>query len=266
MKRAFFPFLCVLIALLQSVTTGHGQEKTSKVEEHGWGSSWTTPATEQQRQLQQFVGRCDALEKTKNFQGIIAACDDELRKQPDSILVYVVRATAQASLKNYDQALSDLNHARDLATRKNRPTTMCSVLTFRAKVEVRRKDYRAAIDDLHAALKINRAEPHALNELAWILATAPDAGVRNGREAVSLAKKALAATPSAQTYAVTDTLAVAYAESNQCPRAVEFGKRALEQARQEVKDATKLAKFQQEATDRLHLFEQGQSYHPDVQP
>lgn len=266
MRRAFLPFFCGLSALLWSATMGRAQEQIKPVEEHGWGSTWTAPVTDQQRQAQQFVGQCRALEKAGNFRGIIAACDDQLRKRPDFFFAYAVRASALADLKDYDQSLADLDRAKELAVKKDRTASVCSILTYRAKVNVRRNDYRAALNDLRAALKIDRSQPETLNEMAWLLATAPDASFRNGREAISLAKKALAATPRSQSYAVTDTMAAACAEANQYPRAVEFSKQALEEARAEIKDAAKLTKFSREATDRLHLFEQNQSYHSGPPP
>ncbi len=265
MRRIFLLLLWLAVAFFLSAQAGLAQRGTSQPEERGWGSSWTAPATDQQRKDQELVSRCKTLAKAKNLQGIIGVCDGELRAHPDFFAAYVIRATAYTDMKSYDRAVADLDHAKDLAMRKDRLDAAYSVLTFRAGVNAQRNDYRDATEDLRAAVKIDRTKPGALNDLAWLLATAPNPAFRNGREAVGLAKKALAVAPSSQSYAVMDTLAAAYAELNEFPRAVETGNLALEKARAQIKDATKLAKFQNDASDRVRLFEKHQAYHAQPQ-
>jgi tetratricopeptide (TPR) repeat protein len=65
----------------------------------------------------------------------------------------------------------------------------------------------------------------ALNNLACVLATAPDAGLRNGREAVSLAEKACALTHYRNTSALS-TLAAAYGEAGRFEDAVATAEKA----------------------------------------
>jgi hypothetical protein len=61
--------------------------------------------------------------------------------------------------------------------------------------------------------------PMVLNNLAWVLATCPDARVRNGAEAVGLAQRACRqAGPREPNYLAT--LAVAYAEAGDFDRAL----------------------------------------------
>jgi protein O-mannosyl-transferase len=77
-----------------------------------------------------------------------------------------------------------------------------------------------------------RSEPNrivVLNQLAWVLATCPDASVRNGAEAVELAQRAVQLS-NAQQPAVLDTLAAAYAEAGQFPQAVQTVRKALDLA------------------------------------
>src|SRR5262249_33958693 len=69
----------------------------------------------------------------------------------------------------------------------------------------------------------------ALNNLAWILATHPDAEFRNGAEAVQLAQRACERTAYQQTLFI-GTLAAAYAESGQFDKAAKTAQRASEQA------------------------------------
>jgi tetratricopeptide (TPR) repeat protein len=71
-----------------------------------------------------------------------------------------------------------------------------------------------------------------LNQTAWVLATCPDASVRNGAEAVELAERA-SHLSGAQDPAILDTLAAAYAEAGQFPKAVEIAQQALALAMQQ---------------------------------
>jgi tetratricopeptide (TPR) repeat protein len=66
----------------------------------------------------------------------------------------------------------------------------------------------------------------AIVGLAWIRATAPEAAVRSGAEAVSLAESAKNLAP-ADDPEVLDTLAAAYAEEGQFGRAITSATRAL---------------------------------------
>ena len=65
--------------------------------------------------------------------------------------------------------------------------------------------------------------------VAWLLATAPDASLRNGPEAVRLAENARDSTPD--NAEVLDTLAAAYAEDGQFTRALATAARAAELAK-----------------------------------
>jgi len=76
----------------------------------------------------------------------------------------------------------------------------------------------------------------ALNRTAWVLATCPEAGVRNGREAVELAERAAGLTGGREA-AILDTLAAAYAEAGRFGEAVETALRALTLARQQNEQA-----------------------------
>ena len=65
----------------------------------------------------------------------------------------------------------------------------------------------------------------ALNNLAWVLATDPDAANRNGAEAVELAGRACAVTDY-QNPVLMGTLAAAYAEAGKFKEAIEIAQRA----------------------------------------
>jgi tetratricopeptide (TPR) repeat protein len=68
--------------------------------------------------------------------------------------------------------------------------------------------------------------PRMLDELAWLLATYPDPKARDGTEAVRLAERACALTVR-RIPALLDTLAAAYAEAGDFPRAISVAEEAL---------------------------------------
>jgi tetratricopeptide (TPR) repeat protein len=77
-----------------------------------------------------------------------------------------------------------------------------------------------------------RAQPDflpALNEAAHVLAASPEASVRNGAEAVTLAERAVKLSGGREAMYL-DTLAAAYAEAGRFPDAIATARRALDVA------------------------------------
>jgi TPR repeat protein len=73
---------------------------------------------------------------------------------------------------------------------------------------------------------IRIADPSALNQYAWFLATSLEPAFRDGTKAIALAEKAAAATGRTNVM-VLDTLAVAYAEAGQFEKAISVQKDAI---------------------------------------
>jgi len=86
-----------------------------------------------------------------------------------------------------------------------------------------------AVSEWRKAIAIQPDNVPTLNRLARMLATSGQASLRNGTEAVELAKRAVNLAGDRQP-ALLDTLAAAYAETGQFPEAVETARRALEMA------------------------------------
>jgi tetratricopeptide (TPR) repeat protein len=95
----------------------------------------------------------------------------------------------------------------------------------------------------------------AMNNLAWLLATHPDPGLRDGNEAVRLAERACDLTQHQEPLLV-GTLAAAYAEAGRFPEAIATAQKARDLA---------LAAGQQELADKneqlLELYKAGKAYH-----
>jgi len=89
--------------------------------------------------------------------------------------------------------------------------------------------HREAIREYREVLRLDADDPEVLNNLAWILAAHPSAGLRDGTEAVKLAARACELTAHRQPVFL-GTLAAAHAEVGEFEKAIEAARRAQELA------------------------------------
>jgi tetratricopeptide (TPR) repeat protein len=87
-----------------------------------------------------------------------------------------------------------------------------------------------AISQYQKALQIEPADTATQNNLAWLLATGPEASLRNGDKAVELATQANTLT-GGENPVILHTLAAAYAEAGRFGDAVQSAQKAIELAR-----------------------------------
>jgi hypothetical protein len=85
--------------------------------------------------------------------------------------------------------------------------------------------FAEALQEFREVARLYPNDPMALNNLAWSLAANPRRELRNGKEAVRLASKAVELTGQQQAAPIA-TLAAAYAEDGQFAKAVEMAKKA----------------------------------------
>ncbi len=95
----------------------------------------------------------------------------------------------------------------------------------------------------------------ALNNLAVLLATAPEAGLRNGAEAVQLAERACALTANRNPVMLT-TLAAAYAEAGRFEEAIQTAQQAIKFAREAGAEVLVERNLQ-----LLQYYRRGEPYH-----
>jgi cytochrome c-type biogenesis protein CcmH/NrfG len=94
-----------------------------------------------------------------------------------------------------------------------------------AEALARQGRIRESIAQYREVLRYQPDLPDALNNLAWVLATSKDAGIRDGAEAVQLAQHACELTHHQQTMMV-GTLAAAYAEAGRFDDAITTAQKA----------------------------------------
>jgi tetratricopeptide (TPR) repeat protein len=116
-----------------------------------------------------------------------------------------------------------------------------------------------AIVHYQKALQIKPDYPGALNNLARVLATCPQASLRNGNKAVELAQRANQLTGDGNPV-VLGTLAAAYAEAGRFPEAVKTAQRALQLAERQSNTALADA-----IRSQLKLYQAGIPFHQESQ-
>ncbi|MCI0359696.1 MAG: tetratricopeptide repeat protein [Planctomycetaceae bacterium] len=84
-----------------------------------------------------------------------------------------------------------------------------------------------AIKDYDEALKLDPENTGVLNNLAWVLATSPDDGVRNAERSIELGTKACELTKFEKPH-ILSTLASGYAEKGDWETAVKWSNKAVE--------------------------------------
>lgn len=168
-------------------------------------------------------------------------------------VAYRARGFAFKDQNHWKEAISDFNKAlelnpSDLAAREGRGSTYSAmrehdraiadftivlqtwnsphIYNRRGYVYYLKGDYDAAIADFREGVKAMPDDGSTLNNLAWFLATCPDPKFRNGNEAVTVATKACTVSHWREGFYV-DTLAAAYAETNQFNEAIAYQIKAM---------------------------------------
>jgi spermidine synthase len=126
----------------------------------------------------------------------------------------------------FDAAVAHLQKALDInPTQAQNHLNLGNAFYMQGKISEALTNWRAGL----------RVEPNhlaLLSQTAWVLATCPRASVRNGTEAVELARRAVQAS-GGKDPAILDTLAAAYAEAGRFAEAVETIRQALALATQQ---------------------------------
>jgi tetratricopeptide (TPR) repeat protein len=114
--------------------------------------------------------------------------------------------------------------------------------------------HKEAITALKNALQIKPDWAEPMNNLAWILASSGEKGLRKPHEALMLAEKACELTNHNRPD-MLDTLAVAYAANERFSEAVETAEKVLKLIR-----SSGQAQIIEDIQDRLRLFKEGKQY------
>ena len=174
-----------------------------------------------------------------------------LQLKPDDAVIRNAVAFASEQIK-VDQVLTNLYNIL-----KTQPTPEVHVQI--AVILTTRGEFRDAAGHYLEALRLKTDAPEVLNNLAWLLATCPDATVRDGAQAVKCAERACELTDYKQTIFV-GTLAAAYAEAGRFDEAIATAEKACALA---AAGEQGLLKKNQEL---LELYRKHEPYHEAPRP
>jgi tetratricopeptide (TPR) repeat protein len=119
-----------------------------------------------------------------------------------------------------DEAILHLENAEELDRRKTQTYyNLGAAFYMQGRIP-------EALAQWRAGLRVDPDDLPLLSQAAWVLATNPNASVRNGDEAVELAARAVKLS-GAKDPATLDTLAAAYAEAGRFREAVQTARQAL---------------------------------------
>jgi protein O-mannosyl-transferase len=170
---------------------------------------------------------------------------EALRLKPDNPDAHLNFARLLEKQGKFDQAIQ---HFR--AAMESRPLTTDDCLQLsRLLVEAGR--YSEAIDALRRARAVAPTHLHLANELAWLLATCPDAGLRRPDEAIQLSEQLCSQTQH-RVPELLDTLAASHAAAGRFPEAVQTARQAIDLAEAQKQEPlaaaiqSRLADYQQQ--------------------
>ncbi len=146
-----------------------------------------------------------------------------LELQPNHVDALYHRGIASLQKRDVDAAEADFT-----ALTKADPEMAEAQLQL-GNICLQKQNLREAIQHFETALRLHPDWAPAQNNLAWVLASAPDTAVRDGKRAVEIAERANSLAQK-ETPLVLHTLAAAYAQDRQFERAVATAERALQLA------------------------------------
>jgi tetratricopeptide (TPR) repeat protein len=178
----------------------------------------------------------------------LADLSHAIQINPQYAWAYFRRAYVYMIKRDYDQAVADLNQVIQIDPKFTR------AYSRRDYVYQLKGDYGQVIADLKQTIQSNPKDAGSYNHLAWLLATCPEAGFRNGIQAVQNATTACQLT-SWETPTDLDTLAAAEAEAGNFNEAVKWENEALSTPSSDVISTGR--------KKRLTLYQAYQPYHVD---
>ena len=170
----------------------------------------------------------DALLRKGALDEAIAQFRKVLEVNPESAGVHFNLGRALARKGSLDEAIEHLRKAADA------DPGFAAAQDVLGDTFYLRGNIPEALARWRKGLQLEPGDLPVLNQTAWVLATCPQASVRNGAESVGLAERALQLSGGREP-AVLDTLAAAYAEVGRFPEAVETARRAQALATQQNK-------------------------------
>ena len=153
---------------------------------------------------------------------------------------------------NFEQSIVHYTQALQIQT--NRPHSAIAYVG-RGLFLSRQGDFASGMADSEKAIQLDSNCFTAYNNLAWMLATAAEAKLRDGKKAVEFATRACELSKWKEPYCL-GTLAAALAETGKFDEAIKWEEKCIQMGLPNEKDMV-------QARHELELFKQGKPYHAD---
>src|SRR6266852_1678200 len=193
-----------------------------------------------------FGNRGKVYDELEEYDRALRDYSEALRLDPKDAQTYYYRGVVYKALKGTKKAITDSSEAIRLDPK------WTDAYFNRGNVYKSQKEYDKAAGDYREVIRLDPDDADGYSNLAWLLATCPDAKVRDGKKAVEYATKACELTSWKGAYFLA-TLAGAQAEAGNFEEAVKWQKRALESAHYQKEEGD-------QARQRLQLFEDRKPY------
>jgi len=156
----------------------------------------------------------DFTEAIRAFRKLAAKSPDDAVVLSQLGMLYLANKQPREAIRRFTKAIEI--DADEFSARRGRSDAAISI-----------GDHSAALVDLEKALELQPDDTGILNNLAWLLATSPDDGVRNADRAIALAEKACEKTEW-QAAHIISTLAAGHAEKGDFEAARKYSRKSVE--------------------------------------
>ena len=167
-----------------------------------------------------YNNRGNARMARKDHDGAIADYEEAIRIDPDYAPAYNNRGNALRAKNEFDRALADFDEAIRLDPRS------AMAYNNRGSAWRAKEQYDRALADFDEAIRIDPSFVNGHNRRAWLRATCPDAGFRDGKKAIEAARRACELSDW-KNPDYLDTLAAAHAEAGVFDQAVRWQQEAV---------------------------------------
>ena len=187
----------------------------------------------------------------KKYKMAESVCMEIFSRWPNHVETYIQMGKIASAVKDYGRAVEYLEKGLLIEPENSKAHTEYAV------VLASHGHIGQAIERYERSLRIEPDQTLALNNLAWIRATAADPAYRDPKEAVVLAVRACEITGFSDS-SVLDTLACAYAAAGRFGEAVDVAQQAIRRA-DPVEHQQAILRIQK----RLQLFKAHEPYHEE---
>ncbi|MGL4941712.1 MAG: tetratricopeptide repeat protein [Thermoguttaceae bacterium] len=173
---------------------------------------------------------------------------DALSKLADSsIVLELERATLYNLSKRSRKGLEIVDGLLEVTP------DLLPALQVKGQIMISLGRHREAVDVLNKVIELDATQAVALNNLAWLLATSPEDGVRDGKRALELATKAAEMTNYKEAF-ILSTLGAAYAETGDFASAIKWCDECLKLAEADGDDRLDDMRRERESYEKKEPF------------